>query len=854
MGKTVTRLFTQFQPENYQLFLALDGDAMAFTGNVTITGKKVGRPSQRITLHQKGLKITAATITRHDKKGDQVFEVARINLQKSFDEVRLHTDEKLFPGNYTITLEFSGQIHEVMHGIYPCNYTVDGESKKLIATQFESHHAREAFPCVDEPEAKATFDLTLVTPKDEAVIANTPAKTSEVTDGKLVTVFETTPKMSSYLLAFVYGDMQYKEAKTKDGVTVRIWATKAQNLAAFDFPLDVATRAIEFFNDYYGVPYPLAKSDHIALPDFSSAAMENWGLITYREAYLLVDPETTSQGMKETITTVITHETSHQWFGNLVTMKWWDDLWLNESFANVMEYVAADALFPEWEIWNTFVAQEGLSAERRDSLPGVQSVKVAVNHPDEISTLFDPSIVYAKGGRLLNMLMNYLGSDTFRRGLKLYFDKHAYGNTVGDDLWQALSEASGEDIASFMNPWLIRSGFPLITVEQSGSNLAVSQQHYLVDPTQADDRIWPVPLLAGNARVPALLEAKNLTADLDTADFVRIDQGAVGHYIVHYAKPEHALAIATLAENKILTPAERLMLLSDSSMVARAGLASFGETLQLLAHYAQEDTETGWDIIAVTLADARRFIDLDESLESTIKPFVANFIQTQYERLGWDEKAGESVEDKKLRSTIISLGVYAEHPEIKQLALDAFEAYKTNTNAVSSELRSIVFGAAVRYGATSAFEYLLALEEKTNNPDLKQELLGALCLSKSEDHAKLLLSRIKDTKKVRSHDVDAWIIYLLRNRYNRQLAWDWLRAEWPWIEKTFEGDKTYDNFPRYAASTFNTVALAEEYKTFFVPLLDNVTLNRNITLGIEELASRIPWLERDLSAVQNFFK
>jgi len=238
MGKTVTRLFTQFQPENYQLSLTPDGDAMVFSGSVTISGKKVGRPSKRITLHQKGLKVTAATITRHDKKGDQTFEVERINLQKSYDEVRLHASQMLFPGNYTLTLEFSGQIHEVMHGIYPCNYTVDGESKKLIATQFESHHAREAFPCVDEPEAKATFDLTLTTPKGEAVIANTPAKTSELKDGKQVTSFETTPKMSTYLLAFVYGDMQFKEAKTKDGVTVRVWATKAQNLAAFDFPLD----------------------------------------------------------------------------------------------------------------------------------------------------------------------------------------------------------------------------------------------------------------------------------------------------------------------------------------------------------------------------------------------------------------------------------------------------------------------------------------------------------------------------------------------------------------------------------------------------------------------------------------
>jgi aminopeptidase N len=289
-SKQVRRLFEGFQPDHYVLDLKPNREAMTLEGTVTITGKKTGRPSQRLTLHQNGLNARSAIITKHEKSGQKAIEVDRINGQSSLNELRLHTKEKLFAGYYTITIEFSGKIQESMHGVYVCNYEYQGKKQQLVATQFESHHARECFPCIDEPEAKATFDLTLTTPKGEAVVANTPVKDQVEHGAQLVTTFETTPRMSTYLLAFVYGDMHSKSAKTKNGIQVSTWSTKAQPLTSMDWALDVATRAIEFFEDYYGVPYPLAKCDHVALPDFSSAAMENWGCITYRESCLLIDP------------------------------------------------------------------------------------------------------------------------------------------------------------------------------------------------------------------------------------------------------------------------------------------------------------------------------------------------------------------------------------------------------------------------------------------------------------------------------------------------------------------------------------------------------------------------------------
>ncbi|HEX9153603.1 MAG TPA: ERAP1-like C-terminal domain-containing protein, partial [Candidatus Saccharimonadales bacterium] len=354
--------------------------------------------------------------------------------------------------------------------------------------------------------------------------------------------------------------------------------------------------------------------------------------------------------------------------------------------------------------------------------------------------------------------------------------------------------------------------------------------------------------------VPALFDKRQAKVTLPTDEFVRVNQGAVGHYIVRYTNPKHANEIAKLVSNKQLGAAERLMLLSDSSMLARAGSQPFDATLKLLEHYTSEDSESVWDIMALILADARRFIDEDPKLEDSIKALIRELIETQYTRLGWEEKPNEPSQDTKLRGTIIGLGVYAEHPEILARALELFETYKKDNKAVNPELRGIIFGAAVRHNSGNAFEYLIKLDETTSNVDLKQEIIGSLTLTRQDKQIATLLERLKDSDQVRQQDVDHWLVYMLRSRYSRKQSWKWLRDNWDWIEKTFSGDKSYDYFPRYAASAFNTRPLMEEYKDFFGPKKDQVVLARNITMGIEEIGNRVAWLERDLACVQNYFK
>jgi aminopeptidase N len=853
MGKSVARLYTQFQPSHYTVTFDIDEKAMRFSGHVVIKGKKVGRPAQRITLHQNGLKITTAKLTKHDKKGDQDLAVKRINNQDTLNEVRLHTEGMAYPGEYTLELAFEAAITDGMTGIYPC-YFKDGDTeKKLIMTQLESHHAREAFPCIDEPEAKAVFDMTVTTRSGVTTLGNTPIAKKIEKNGKLTTTFETTPKMSTYLLAFVSGEMIHKTAKTKSGTDVGVWATVAQPIESLDFALETAKRSVEYFEDYFGVPYPLPKLDHVACPDFSAGAMENWGLITYRERVLLTYPGETAQSIYEQIALVIGHETSHQWFGNLVTMQWWDDLWLNESFANMMEYQVVDALFPEWHVWHEFISADGLSAFRRDAIAGVQAVKTAVHHPDDISALFDPSIVYAKGGRLLYMLKHYIGEDAFRAGLSGYFKKHAYGNTTGSDLWTALSAASNKDVAAFMEPWLTRNGFPLVTIDQDDRRIVFTQEHFLDDPAKADSsRTWPVPLFTDTPKLPASFDRAKIEL---TGAYppTLINLGARGHYIVRYHSEAQKRYILDLVRKQDLPEPDRLMFLNGNSMMARAGYEPYGSILTMLDAYTNEASEPVWGIMALVIGESRRFIDQDESLEPRIKQFVSKLVASQVKRLGWDMLPNESSADTKLRALVLSLSAYAEDKGAVAKAKALFESYTKDSSSVPAELRSLAFVVPVKAGDERAFDFLVNLHDSTSNSDLKADAADSLTATRQPKKAEFLLARLKDSKVVKPQDIDRWLVYLLRNRYTRAVAWEWLVANWQWLEDTFKHDKSYDYLPRYAASCVNTREYQQKFRDLFESKQDQILLKRNIQLGLEEIATRVAWLERDLGSVQQFF-
>ncbi|MDL2363428.1 MAG: M1 family metallopeptidase [Patescibacteria group bacterium] len=858
MTKSVTRLYEYFQPEQYGLAFNINKKDMTFSGRVTIRGKKVGKPSKRLTFHQKGLKITAASVIKQGKKGVEQYEIGRINNQDTYDEVRLHSEAPFYPGEYIVSMDFTGAITRPMNGIYPCFFEEDGTEKQLIATQFESHHAREAFPCIDEPEAKATFDLTVISPAGETVIANTPViEHSEKADLQ-VNTFETTPRMSTYLLAFVAGDMGFEQATTKNGTLVRSYATTAKApLTAYS--VEVAVKVLEFFEDYFGVAYPLPKLDMVALPDFSSGAMENWGLVTYRESVMLLDQQSTSIETRQQIALVIAHELSHQWFGNLVTMKWWDDLWLNESFANMMEYKAIDAIYPEWNVWEQFVSHEGVSAKRRDSLLDVQSVHIDVNHPDEISTIFDPSIVYAKGGTLLHMLMHYLGEEIFRKGLQAYFQKHEYGNTTADDLWEALGEVSGQDVGAFMHDWLNRPGYPIVTVDWKPGSETVEfeQKRFLSDPNAStgDDRPWQVPLASTVKLSSDLLTSANQKHYLDIGELANqpllLNHEGMSYFVPRYVNADHSEQISQAISDSKVSTIDRFLLLDNYNLLQRGGQATTTDMLDLMKAYKNETNDNVWGALAMSIAEARRLIEADESAEENLNVMIRELVAPLLPALGWDDKPNDDAQTLHLRGMIYSLAAGAKEQSVIDEGLKRFAAFK-NPSDLAASTRSIVYFVGARYGTNEDFQKLLLLYKTCQSADEKDEVASGLTSAKAPERYAALIALLK-TDLIRRQDLMHWFAWLLRNRYSRVEAWQWLRDNWEWVMQEFSSDKSFGYFARFCGGVFSKQSELDEFMAFFTPKQNIIALARDITLAEQEIKSRLAWRERNEKPIQDYF-
>ena len=826
----VPRLLDTFTPNHYNLTLDLTrAEEKEFSGTVIISGDST---SESISLHSKGLTIQSATID--NQPTDVSFG--------EFDELKL-SQTNLENGNHTIHINFSGNITDAMHGLYPCYFTHDGVKKQLFATQFESHHAREVFPCVDEPAAKAEYDLTLITRPGITVLGNMPVKYEEENDNSLTTTFEKTPRMSSYLLAFVIGELHKKSAHTKSGVEVNVWATPAQNENTLDFALDIATRSIDFYDEYFGVKYPLPKSDHVALPDFSSGAMENWGLITYRESCLLADPELTPESSRRFIATVIAHELSHQWFGNLVTMQWWNDLWLNESFANMMEYVAIDALQPDWHMWEDFATNEVTAALRRDSLDGVQPVQADVNHPDEISTLFDPAIVYAKGGRLLVMVRKLIGEEAFRAGLKSYFEKFAYKNTVGNDLWQELESASGQPIVNLMNAWISQPGLPVVSVSNSHDAAILSQERFFIGEHQPSGALWPIPLFANQPLDVKILDQKETTVSIEKP--LQLNCGLSAHFVTKYDESTREYLLKNITE---LPTLDKICILQDATILARAGFENSASLLPLALSLKTETNEKVFGMAAGALTELRKFVDDNDAARDSLKRISGEFARATFEELGWDEKAGESDDDRERRTTALSLMMYSEDKEVLNEAKTRFDNNKLED--LPTEIRALIISANVRHFETpEMIEDLFAAYKNTPSNDLQNDIAIGLTSTKNPETAEKILANIKDSNIIRPQDASRWFVYLIRTRESRQIAWNWLKENWAWVEEKFGDDKSYDDFIRYAATALLTTDELNDFRQFFESMLNIPALARTIKLGITEIKARVELIERDKEAV-----
>jgi len=838
--QAVKHFIETFVPEHYDLFLDLNRADKSFSGKVTITGEA---KTSKISLHQKDLTVEAVEVAGQARP---------FTLDKDNEALYIELEAA---GPVLVTITYTGQITDNMTGIYPSYYTVDGVKKEIISTQFESHFAREAFPSVDEPEAKATFDLALKFDQAEGELALSNMPEIDVENRKATGVwkFETTPRMSSYLLAFAAGDMQGITAKTKNGTLVGVYATKAHPESNLEFALDIAVRCIEFYEEYYGVKYPIPQSLHVALPDFSAGAMENWGLVTYREIYLLVDENSTALS-RQTVALVVAHELAHQWFGNLVTMKWWDDLWLNESFANMMEYVSVDAIEPSWKIFEDFQTSGVPYALKRDATDGVQSVHVEVKHPDEINTLFDGAIVYAKGSRLMHMLRRWLGDDAFRKGLGAYFEKHQYGNTIGRDLWDDLSQASGRDVAAFMDAWLEQPGYPVVTAKVENDSLILTQKQFFIGEHEDRGRLWPVPLNSNWQGLPDTLTTERLeipnyaalAAQNDGA--LRLNTENTAHYITDY---QGELLDALLNNLSSLDNISKLQIVQERRLLAESGKISYADLLPVISKLANETSYMVVSAVSQVLEGLNRFVDEGSQTEEDYKALLKVLSQSNFDRLGFEKQAGESDEDEMVRQLIVGNMIKADDETAKAQASQIFDKYRDNLEKLPAAIRLQVLVNQIKHHESKELTKLyLDLYVASNDGSFKNALSTALSYTKNKETLDELLATWKDKFTVKPQDLSAWYARFLSRDFTQEAVWTWARENWDWIKAALGGDMSFDSFVISPAVVFKTEKRLAEYKDFFEPQLDDMAISRNISMGIKEIAARVELVSREKEAVE----
>ena len=837
----VKRFYETFHPEHYDLYIDVDRKNKTITGTSTITGEA---QEPTVLINQKFMKISSVKadgkdvpFTVSDKD-----EAIKIELGKA--------------GKTTIAIAYSAPLTDTMMGIYPSYYELNGEKKQIIGTQFETTFARQAFPSVDEPEAKATFSLALKWDEQpgEIALANMPEE--KVENG--VHYFKETVRMSSYLIAFAFGDLQSKITETKDGVKVGVFATKAHKAKELDFALDIAKRAIEFYEEFYQTKYPLPHSWQLGLPDFSAGAMENWGLVTYRESALLLDPDNTSLEQKKYVATVVTHELAHQWFGDLVTMKWWDNLWLNESFANMMEYLSVDALEPDWHIWETFQTSEAPAALNRDATDGVQPVQMDINNPADIDSAFDAAIVYAKGSRMLVMVRALLGDDALRKGLKYYFDHHKFGNATGDDLWNALSTATDLDIAKIMHTWLKQPGYPVVSAKiDDNGHLILSQKQFFIGEGKDVGRTWQIPLNA-NFDASKIMSEKELDLgnykDLraKAGHALRLNVGNSSHFIVKY---DDTLMKDIMSELNDLDPIAKLQLLQDLRLLAEGKQISYAEIVPLLVKFADSKSALVITALYTTAAKLRQFVDPGSDAEEDLKKFYDKLSAAQVARLGWMPKKGENDDDIQIRPYELSASIYAGNAESIKAAHKLYEENEDDLNALNADVRPYVLISEVKnFGSHNLMAKLIKEYQTTADAAYKADLRAAITKTIDPVEINKVISYFENSDVIKPQDLRGWFAGILVNHKGEQAAWDWIREDWDWLDKTVGGDIEFATYVQVISRVFRTEARLKEFKEFFEPKLNVQLLNREIKMDTKVIETRVELIKDEQDAVNKAVK
>jgi len=792
-------------PIHYELIFEPDLKKFTFNGKeiIYVDCKKA---TKKILLNCAEIKIKSSLVK---SKGKIITSKVKTNKEK--EEIEIILNEKI-KGSALISLEFQGILNDRLLGFYRSQYQQNGKTKYLATTQFEAADARRAFPCWDEPKAKATFDISIIADNKFSAISNMPIKSKTKTGNKTLYKFAKTPIMSTYLIYLGVGEFEYlvgKIGKTQ----IRVITTKG-NKSKGKFSLELGKKLLVAYEKYFGIKYPLPKLDLIAVPDFAAGAMENWGAITFRETILLYDQKTSSTRTKQFIAEVISHEIAHQWFGNLVTMEWWNDLWLNESFATYMATKFVDKFYPEWDLWNQFVEDAMNVAMGLDSLKTTHPIDVKVNSPSEIREIFD-AISYDKGGCILRMLEDYVGEPNFRKGLMNYLKEFKYKNAKGQDLWNAIGKASKMPVSSMVNSWLKQPGYPLVEINQENGNLLLKQSRFLLEPDKKSNRgLWEIPLSIGFEDKPfkKLFKTKSLKIKSPKSVGFVANFGRKGFYRVKYDEGI-LLDQKMLVDQKSIHPIDRWAIQNDLYSLCISGNEQVRNYLDFSDAYYEEDSYLASINVAHNLASLY-FRSFDEPFSEEIRDYAVNYFRKILFDLGWEPKKSDKHTDALLRSFVISALGKMNDDEVAQEAKKRYTKFLKNPKSLSPDLIEPVCLIAAWNGNQRIHNELVKLYKNSKTMEEKLRFLGALCGFKDKKLLKKSLD-FSQTPNVRSQNMQLPIMKVAANPYGKKILWPWLKTNWKKINKKVGHGNPLFNRIVASISSVADDSMEKEIKLFF---------------------------------------
>ncbi|KAL9980512.1 hypothetical protein ACROYT_G009112 [Oculina patagonica] len=862
------------KPERYQVYLHPNLTSFDFHGGVKID-VNVENPTKNILLHVKHLKITSYGI--QDSQGNHL-PVLRVAESKKLEQYLVEMKDELKRGEkYTVKLEFNGKLSNTMTGFYKSSYkTKSGEMRHMATTQFEATDARAAFPCFDEPEFKSKFIVTLVHEKGYKALSNMPVeKVVKRDDGFEESHFEESVKMSTYLLAFIVCDFAYKESHTKSGKKIRVWSRK-DAVESTSLALSVAENVLNYYEKFFNIPYPLPKMDLVAVPDFAAGAMENWGLLTFRETYMLSDPASSSAADKQDVAIVVAHELAHQWFGNLVTMKWWNDLWLNEGFANYVEYIGTDHFRKDWKVLEQFVAHTLQTALSADSMANSHPISVPVTNPSQITEIFD-SISYDKGSSIIRMLRSFIGDKNFQKGLELYLNSHKYANAAADDLWEALSKQCKDlDVKAIMDTWIKQKGYPVVYIDENSlqtrdgsKKMVASQKRFLRDIPQGTKQYndeakgyhWHIPLTYVTSHNPH--KKHTVWMRKDSVQVPAVDKhykwikgniGQTGFYRVNYSKKNWNNLIKQLNKNhKVLASVDRSGLIDDAFNLARAGQVEMSTALRLTNYLDKEREYVPWSSALGHLGFIGSMLSMRPSY-GYYRQYIVKKVKPLEKYVGWESEG--DILKMYLRNNVLSTLANHGDEHAVNYSLTGFRMWMKNQSlTISPHIRDIVYNTAIKFGGIEEWEFMWQRYQNSVDATEKSRILSALTATKEPWLLERILEYSLDESKIRTQDMLHAISGVGSHIYGRLLTWDFIRKNFDKIVKKVGKDAMEISYLISIASRgMNTEFQLHEVEEFIAQHKETLGSLRATKKSLEYIRGCINWMKNHGNEVENWLQ